>query len=410
MLLVSHYFWPETFIINDLVRTLVLQGHTVHVLTAKPNYPDGQVFPGYTSSGIMTEMFDDAVPVYRVPIHPRLGGGALNLILNYLSFVLSGLFFFPGFVKKHKYDVIFVFAPSPITQAIPAIYLKWKLRTHLAIWVQDMWPESLSATGFLRNRFILKMVGYMVRGIYSCADTILVQSRAFYEPVSAFADSHKIKYYPNSILLNKQSTSFSLPIELTEVLENNFCIVFAGNIGKAQSVETILTAAHSLKDMTQIKFVLVGSGSMLDWLHSRKDELGLSNIIIAGRFPMDAMPSIYNHASALLVTLKDEEIFSKTIPSKVQAYMAAGKPIIASLNGEGSRIVTESGAGLTCKAEDAEGLAQCVRSIYSMPAKDCSRMGEAGYAYFLENFEMTRQAEHLVELLEQRISQTRRPG
>lgn len=404
ILLVTQYFWPEDFIINDLVRTLTAQGHTIHVLTGKPNYPDGHIFSGYTSSDLMTEMFDDAVPVFRVPLRPRFDGGALNLILNYLSFVLSGLFYFPRLIKKQKYDVIFVFAPSPITQVIPAIYLKWRLKTHLVVWVQDIWPESLVATGFIRNRFLIKMVGYMVRAIYSCADTLLIQSRAFGEPVSDFSDKNKIEYYPNSILLNSQKPSFTLPEELREVLENNFCVVFAGNIGKAQSIETILAAAHSLRDMTQIKFVIVGSGSVLDWLYARKNELRLSNVVIPGRFPVEAMPSIYQRASALLVTLKDEDVFSKTIPSKIQAYLAAGRPIIASLNGEGSRVVEEAGAGLTCRAEDAGALVQCVQSIYAMSDSDRSRMGEAGYAYFLENFEMTRQAQHLIELLEQRIS------
>ncbi len=347
------------------------------------------------------------MPIFRVPLRPRLKGGASNLFLNYMSFVFSGLFHFSRLVKNQKYDVIFVFAISPITQAIPAIYLKWKLKAHLAIWVQDMWPESLSATGFIRNPFMLKMIGYMVRGIYSCTDTLLIQSRAFYEPVSCFADSDKIKYYPNSILLNKQSTSFALPLELAEILQNNFCIVFAGNIGKAQAVETILQAAHFLKDMQNVKFVFVGSGSMLDWVCSTKDELELSNVFVAGRFPMDVMPLIYRKSSALLVSLKDEEIFSKTVPSKIQAYLAAGKPIIASLNGEGARVVAEARAGLTCKAEDAGALAKCVRDLYAMPDGARSRMGKSGYAYFLEHFEMTRQAQNLVEILEKRIAQTR---
>ena len=404
ILLVSQYFWPESFIINDLVRTLTSQGHEIHVFTGKPNYPEGQIFSGYTSSGVMTEGFENAVPVFRVPLRPRFNGGAFNLILNYLSFVISGLYYFPRQIKKQRYDVIFVFAPSPITQAIPAIYLKWRLKSHLAIWVQDMWPDSLAATGFIKNRFILKIVGYMVRIIYSCADTLLIQSKGFGGPISHFADKSKIEYYPNSVLLNTQKTSFTLPEELREVLENNFCVVFAGNIGKAQSIETILAAAHSLKDMAQVKFVIVGSGSKLDWLRDQKVELGLSNVVIAGRYPADAMPSIYQYASALLVTLKDEEVFSRTIPSKVQAYLAAGKTIIASLKSEGSRVVLEAGAGLTCKAEDAEALSQCVQNIYAMSDSERSRMGEAGYAYFLEHFEMTRQAQHLIELVEQRIS------
>lgn len=408
ILVVSQGFWPESFLINDLVSTLSSHNHEILVLTGKPNYPDGQVFPGYISSGIMHEVYNNGVNVYRIPIRPRYNGGALNLILNYFSFVLSGLYYFPRAIKNKKFDVIFVFANSPITQAIPAIYLKWKLKTHLAIWVQDLWPESLEAMGFIRNKFLLKIAGYMVKAIYSYSDTLLVQSKAFFGPVSVFASVDKIKYYPNSILLNNQSSPVKLPLEFIDVLETNFCVVFAGNIGKAQSVETILEAAYRLKDIQDIKFVFVGSGSMLDWVCSRKDELNLSNVFIAGRYPMTAMSLIYKRASALLVSLKDEEIFSKTIPSKIQAYLSAGKPIIASLNGEGSRVVTEACAGLTCIAEDSEALAQCVKDIYGMSDSDRLKMGEAGYSFFLKHFEMDSQAKHLIEIIELRIQQTER--
>ena len=408
ILLVSQHFWPESFIINDLVSTLVSQGHQVKVVTGKPNYPDGEIYPGYTQSGIVNEVYEDSIQVSRVPLRPRYNGGALNLVFNYLSFVFSGLVYFPRLVKGQKFDVVFVFANSPITQAIPAIYLKWRLKAHLAVWVQDLWPESLSATGFIRNKFILKLVGYMVKGIYAFSDTLLVQSKAFFEPVSRYANKKKIVYYPNSILVNKPRVSAELSDELITTLKNNFCVVFAGNIGKAQSIETILNAAHKLKEEKQIKFVIVGSGSMLDWSQSQKEMLGLSNVFFAGRYPVDMMPAIYQHASALLVTLKDEEIFSKTIPSKVQSYMAAKRPIIASLNGEGARVIKESGAGLSCNAEDSDALAQRVRGLYEMSENERSNMGEAGYAYFLKEFEMNHQAQRLIEILEQRISETRR--
>lgn len=407
ILIVSQYFWPESFIINDLVKTLVSQGIDVHVLTGKPNYPDGEIFPGYKAKGSIKEYFDKDVPVYRIPVRPRNKGGSVNLTLNYLSFVFYGLLYSYRLIKNQSYDAILVFAPSPITQAIPAIYLKWRFKCHLAIWVQDIWPESLLATGFIRNKIALKLVGYMVKVIYLYSDTLLVQSKAFEEPVSIYTDKNKIEYYPNSILANNCNEEVALPKELKNLLENNFCVVFAGNIGKAQSVETILEAANRLKEVAKIKFVFVGSGSMLDWVSSQKEKMGLSNVVIAGRFQMDAMPSIYQYASALLVTLKDEETFSKTIPSKLQAYLEARRPIIASLNGEGARVVNEAGAGLTCKAEDANALAQCVRDIYALPENDRLRMGASGYAYFLDHFEMNRQAKLLIELLEKRILQSR---
>ena len=196
-----------------------------------------------------------------------------------------------------------------------------------------------------------------------------------------------------------------MPPELVETLETQFCVVFAGNIGTAQAVETIIDAAFLLRDLADAKIVLVGSGSRLDWVVQQVHERGLNNVILAGRFPPSAMPDIYRRSASLLVTLTAHEIFSFTIPSKVQAYLAAGRPIIAAVNGEGARVVTDAGAGLTCAAEDASGLAQCVRSLRAMPEVDRNRLGANGKRYFEEHFEMGRQAHRLIEILEQRIAE-----
>ncbi len=405
LLLVSQYFWPESFIINDLVKTLVAQGHTVQVLTGKPNYPDGKIFPGYNADGCQEEYFGPGVKVSRVPIRPRGSGGAKNLLLNYLSFVINGLIFFYRAVKGRSFDAVLVFAPSPITSAIPAIYLKWRLNAHLAIWVQDLWPESLSATGFIRNRFLLRGVGWMVRAIYALSDTLLVQSRGFHAPVARYANKEKIIEYPNSFLdlPHEAPASNMVSAELLAELDGNFCLVFAGNLGTAQSVDTLLLAVERLKYLTDCKFVIVGSGSMLGWIEEQKAQKGLDNLILAGRFPPSEMPQFFSRAGGLLVTLKREEIFAYTIPSKIQAYLAAGRPIIAALDGEGARVVEASKAGLTCPAEDANALAQCILQLYGMSREKREQMGKAGRAYFLEHFEMTSQSRRLVELLEARI-------
>jgi glycosyltransferase involved in cell wall biosynthesis len=407
ILLVTQYFWPENFIINDLVETLESSGHTLKVLTGKPNYPSGEIFDGYSQSESQTELFVNNVSVFRVPLRPRKKGGAVNLLLNYLSFVWNGLRHFPRAVKGDNFDVILVFAPSPITMVIPAIYLKWKLKSHLAIWIQDLWPESLSATGFVRNKWVLNLVGVLVRWIYSRADSLLIQSEAFRKPVEKYAGSGKIVYYPNSLLRPdgiKTNAQELLSAELLEVLNSNFCVVFAGNLGKAQALETIVSAATRLIDNKEIKIVLVGSGSMLDWVLAEKERLNLSNLVAAGRFPSSVMPSIYKHSGALLVTLKNEEIFSYTIPSKVQACLAASKPIIASINGETARVIEEAKAGITCAAEDADALADAIINLYEMDSDSREMLGSNGHRYFVEHFEMNRQAKKLIELLESRIS------
>lgn len=403
ILFVSQYFWPETFIINDLVRKLVEQGHDVTIATAKPNYPGGDVFDGYRAWGIERERFAGSVDVIRVPLWPRGRGGSKNLVLNYLSFVAAGLLLLPWLLRGRKFDSIVVFAMSPITQVIPAIPLKWLKRAHLAAWVQDLWPESLAATGFVRNPFALRVVGWGVRGIYACCDTLLLQSRAFFEPVARYASRSKLVYYPNSIALpSEKAESVEIPPQLIEELRENFCVVFAGNIGIAQSIETVVEAAALLRQHSTLKFVLVGSGSRLGWVKERKEALGLDNLVLAGRFPMESMPEIFEHSSALLVSLRDEEIFSYTIPSKVQAYLAAGKPIIASLRGEGARVIEEAGAGKTCEPENAMSLAERVLELMSLSPAEREEMGSAGLSYFNEHFDMDHQARCLVEILASR--------
>lgn len=399
ILVLSQYFWPESFIINDIVRTLDEQGHEVVVSTGKPNYPDGKIFDGYSAKGTQYERYLGNIDVLRVPLWPRGEGGAKNLMLNYLSFVLAGLVFLPWMLRKREFDAILVFAPSPILQAIPAIPLKWLKKAKLALWVQDLWPESLKATGFISNPHALRAVGWLVKGIYCFCDIILVQSRAFFEPVSRYADLEKIVYYPNSMDANSPVDRVPIPAELSELLEQHFCVVFAGNLGTAQALDTLVQAAVHLRDDAQVRLVIVGSGSRLAWLKSQQQALGLSNLILAGRFAPQAMPQIFEKSSALLVSLNDNEAFAQTVPSKIQAYLAAGRPILASINGEGARVVSEAGAGLTSAAEQVLPLVENIRRVQALGVAEREAMGKSGRDYFDVNFDMPSQVKSLVRLL-----------
>lgn len=399
ILVLSQYFWPESFIINDIVRTLDEQGHEVVVATGKPNYPDGKIFDGYSAKGTQYERYLGKIDVLRVPLWPRGEGGAKNLILNYLSFVLAGLLFLPWMLRKREFDAILVFAPSPILQAIPAIPLKWLKKAKLALWVQDLWPESLKATGFISNPHALRAVGWLVKGIYRCCDILLVQSRAFFEPVSRYADREKIVYYPNSMDANSPVDRVPIPAELSELLDQHFCVVFAGNLGTAQALDTLVQAAVHLRDDAQVRLVLVGSGSRLAWLKSQQQALGLNNLILAGRFAPQAMPQIFEKSSALLVSLNDNEAFAQTVPSKIQAYLAAGRPILASINGEGARVVSEAGAGLTSAAEEVLPLVENIRRLQALGVAEREAMGKSGRDYFDVNFDMPSQVKNLVRLL-----------
>ncbi len=186
-------------------------------------------------------------------------------------------------------------------------------------------------------------------------------------------------------------------------LTTHFCAVFAGNVGTAQAVDTFVEAADLIKDLPDVRMVLIGSGSMLGWVREEKAKRALDNLVIAGRLPHALMPEVYRRSGCLVVTLKDERVFAQTIPSKLQAYLAAGKPIVAALNGEGARIVAEAGAGLICGAQDAQCLAESIRTLRALPESDRVRMGKAGARYFADNFEMNRQAALLVDTLEARM-------
>ena len=397
ILIVSQYFWPEGFRINDIAKTLVEKGARVDILTGKPNYPEGRISEGYRAWGTQRETWEGAT-VFRVPLFPRGARSAWRLAFNYLSFVFFGLIFGPWLLRKRQYDVVFVYGPSPILLAIPAIFLARLKRRKLVLWVQDLWPDSLSATGHIRHPRLLRWVEKVVRWIYGHSDLLLVQSRAFIAAVSALAPGKTIAYYPNSV-----DATFGVPPDpraiLPEVpaLEASFSVVFAGNVGVAQAVEVIVEAAELLKSYSKISFIVFGQGSRWDWMREQVQARGLTNLHLPGRFPVNTMPGLMQKAGALLVTLADEPIFAMTVPNKVQAYMAAGRPILACLNGEGARLVAEEAqAGLSVPAQDAKALAAAVLQLYQMPSEDRARLGANGRRYFKAHFDHDKLVDELI--------------
>lgn len=396
VLVITQYFWPEGFRINDVVRSLVDKGIKVDVLTGKPNYPDGKFFHGYRRWGCEAERLLGA-SVYRVPILLRGERGALRLALNYLSFVITGLLLGPWLLRNKRYDVVFVYGVSPIFSAIPAVFLAWLKGRKLVLWVQDLWPDSLAATGYVRNPRVLRAVEWVVRWIYRHTDLLLVQSRAFEAPVAALAPGKPIAYYPNSVdatFAEPPSPDVALPD--VPALDEGFAVVFAGNVGAGQAVEVMVEAAELLKDVPQIRFVVFGQGSRWDWMREQVKARGLTNLHLPGRFPVNTMPGLMQKAGALLVTLADEPIFALTVPNKVQAYMAAGRPILACLNGEGARLVEEAQAGLSVPAQDAKALAAAVLQLYQMPAEDRARLGANGRRYFKAHFDHDKLVDELM--------------
>lgn len=384
ILIVTQYFWPENFRINDLALGLLERGHQVTVLTGVPNYPDGSFFEGYGYFNKQQDYY--GVKVLRVPLIPRGKGGGLRLALNYISFAAAASIAGPVLCRG-KFDLIFVFEPSPITVGIPAVILKKLTSTPILFWVQDLWPESLAATGAVKSQAILALVARLVTFIYQRCDRILIQARSFFDPVvRQGGEKDKIYYFPNAAESMLTTPSRAL-IEIPPLPEG-FKIMFAGNIGAAQDFETIIAAAHLLQRYSDIHWIIVGDGRMRGWSEAEVKSRNLSGTVhFFGRYPPDAMPVFFSYADALLVTLKKEPIFALTIPSKIQSYLACGRPVIAALDGEGANIIEDAGAGVTCRSGAPDALARAVLKMYKTSKSEREKMGRSGKAYYEENFD-----------------------
>lgn len=380
VLIVSQYFWPENFRINDLATGLVERGHDVTVLTGMPNYPEGKLFPGY-GFFIKHENFK-GVKLIRVPLVSRGNGRSLRLIVNYISFVLSACFLGP-FLCHDKFNLIFVCQLSPVTVGLPALLLKKLKRIPIIFWILDLWPESLSATGAIHSPNILKMVDVLVRFIYRGCDKIIVSSRGFIPSVAKkLENSAHISYFPNW-----QEPEYKDVTTITECLPEGFRVIFAGNVGAAQDFETILTVADKLKGFRDIQWIILGDGRRMEWVKEQVELRKLSESFhLKGRYASEAMPAFFAQADVMLVTLKRDPVFALTVPGKIQSYMACGKPIVAALDGEGGRLIKESGSGLSVSSENVDALADAILTMYRMPKKEREAMGKRGEEYCKNNF------------------------
>ena len=386
VLIVSQYFWPEDFRINDLAVGLVERGHEVTVLTGIPNYPQGRFFPGYGLFKSAREAYR-GVRICRVPLVPRGGGSGHRLVLNYLSFALSATLLSP-FRCRGPFDLIVVYEISPVTVALPALFLKKLKHAPILFWVLDLWPESLSATGAIRSSEVLSLLDTLVRFIYRGCDKIIVASRGFLPSITAKGiAAERTGYFPNWYepgYATRPATGAVVPSGLPA----GFRVMFAGNIGAAQDFGTILSAAERLKPYRGIFWVIVGDGRRWEWVKEEVQRRGLEDrVLLLGRRPPEAMSGLFSHADAMLVTLKQDPAFALTIPGKIQSYMACGRPIVAALDGEGGRLIQESGAGLATPAEDADALANSVLTMYHMPKQEREAMGNRGREYCEKNFE-----------------------
>ncbi|WP_166359126.1 glycosyltransferase family 4 protein [Pseudomonas akapageensis] len=387
VLVVTQYFWPENMRINDLVRDFSAKGHDVTVLTGLPNYPEGEVFEAYRSNPGEFQSYAGA-KVIRVPLIPR-GKRAIRLVLNYLSFFLMASTLGVFKLRGKKFDAIFVYAVSPIMAAIPAVVIGRLKRAPVFVWVLDLWPETLKAVNVIHAPKLLGLVGNLVSWIYNRTDYLLLQSHGFFENVRKYCTkeiaAERLVYFP-SWAEDDFSAPASLGAALIEHDPSVFTVVFAGNLGEAQDFPAVLDAAQALQGQVAVRWVIVGDGRMSEWLEEQVRSRGLDNVYLLGRHPLESMPGLFAQADALLVSLRTNEVFEKTIPGKVQAYLASGRPILAMINGEAARVIQESKAGFACDSGDAQGLAHITLKLAMTSADQRQQMGEAGRQYYHQQY------------------------
>ncbi len=387
ILIVTPHFYPENFRINDFALEYVKWGHKVSVLTGTPDYPSRKFFKKYGFFKKNNENYK-GIKIYRAPLITRGSGSNFRLALNYMTYVLGALLT-SLFLLKKKYDIIFVFEPSPITIGIPAIFIKKIKKIPICFWVLDLWPESVISAGNLKTSFIPKLLNPIVKFIYNNCDKILVSSNGFKSSiVEKGIDKDKIHFFPQwaeSLFKPVEKNYDLLPLEIPK---DSFKIMFAGNIGEAQDFSSILKAAKKLKNNKNIHWIIIGDGRRSNWVKAKIIDYKIqSTFHMLGRHDIEKMPEYYSLADAMLFTLKDELIFSLTIPAKVQSYLACRKPILAMINGEASKIIEENKTGYTCPAGDFDGLVQNIIKISSLDKKELDELAENSLKCYQEFFE-----------------------
>ena len=380
----NHYF-PENFKINDIVNHFDNQENYVKVITGIPNYPSGKIFKNYGYFKKTNETKGN-VKIRRLPLITRGKGSNFRLVLNYLSYFFSVLIYTIYLILfNKKYDMIFVHHTSPIFIAIsPCLYKTFNKQVKMVLWDLDIWPESLEATGVIKKNKVLKRVKKLVEIIYNNFDIILVGSNSFVQIVKKRVRNIPVVYFPNWAEDIFEGTLINKTQPKTQT--KNLKIMFAGNIGEAQDVYSILKLIDKCRDK-HIDWVFVGDGRMKNWLERELNLITiLGEINFLGSHSIQKMPFLFKQADIMLLSLKNDDIFSKTVPAKLQAYLASAKPVFGMISGESKKIIIDSGAGWCSDSGDIESAYNNICKILKFDFKELSEKGFRGLEYYDKNF------------------------
>lgn len=388
ILVVCQHFYPENFRINDICYELVKKGNDVTVLTGLPNYPKGKVLKEYKWFKKRKQTIN-GVKIRRCSLVGR-GNSTLKMMINYMWFAIFGSI--KAFFMKKDFDIVYVYQLSPITMTWPAIVVKKMKKIPLVIHVLDQWPVSITTGGISKTSLPYKILTSWSKNAYNKADVITCSSKSFKN------------YFINELGLSKDKQFIYMPSYAESLYDNckttkndKFDLLFAGNIGPAQSVETIIEAANLLKDEKNIVFHLVGDGLSKNKCEELAKQYNLSNVIFHGYHSVDKMRKYYELADAFLITMVDNEVVNSTLPAKVQSYMLAGKPIIGAISGEVKNVIKEADCGLCCDSLDYVNLAKIIKKAYK--SNNIKKWSSNSYNYYKDNFEKDICISNLEDLL-----------
>lgn len=390
ILIVTQHYWPENFRITDIAETFVSLGHQVTVLTGLPNYPEGYIYDGYRH-GENRIQDRNGVHIVRAKEIER-GNDIIHRLLNYYSFPHNG----KKLAKKldKDFDVVLISESSPLMCAYPGLKYAKINNKKVVMYAMDPWPISLIAGGIKKNSFIYKHYKKVSVNIYTKCDKILVSTKEHIDYIKSLpkCSSLNIEYLPQYAGGIFEQSNY-------QTIDNDVIdLMFAGNIGIAQSVETIIKTANILKDDNRFKFHIVGDGIELEKIKKLSNDLGLNNVIFYSNKPLDEMPKLYSLADVMLVTLENKEYAELTIPGKIQSYMAAGKPIIGAINGAGNNFIKDNDIGYTCSAEDYEQLANIISHLN---IDELNRIGSHAKKVYQESYSKDKFIQKLISDLEQ---------
>ena len=405
ILVVSQYFWPENFRVNELVLGFKEKGFDVEVLTSIPNYPSGRIFKEYKDNPDKFSFFED-IAIHRVPQMPR-GNNKFTIAMNYISFVLSSCLYCLFKLRKKDYEYIFGIQLSPIFSIIPAILCKKIFDKKLFVWVLDIWPDSINSVKVNFPNFLYNIIKKISSYIYLSADCLFITSRGFKNRlVELGVNDSKIRYFPQWVekeYLDEVNLNDSKYHEVDSILSkwsDKKIFIFTGNIGEAQDFKNLLIGFKNAKEINSLAFLIIGDGRYKETLIKLIKELDLSDkVFLLGSFDSHYMKFFYSHADALVFSLSNIPIFNLTLPGKVQSYMSSGKTIIGMVNGESSNVIREAGCGFISNSGNNTDFSRIIDKCCLMSDKDLDQIGKKGRAYANENFSYNNLMDEITECI-----------